>query len=60
MAINLTGSNVLILGAGVTGIAVAKSLSVKGAAVEFADDQVSEIENFPVFTTETAGTSTKA
>lgn len=46
MAINLTGSNVLILGAGVTGIAVAKSLSVKGAAIDFADDQVSEIEGF--------------
>ena len=52
MAINLTGSNVLILGAGVTGIAVAKSLSVKGATVEFADDQVSEIESFPVFSTQ--------
>jgi len=46
MAINLTGSNVLILGAGVTGIAVAKSLSIKGAAIDFADDQVSEIEGF--------------
>jgi len=46
MATNLTGSRVLILGAGVTGIAVAKSLSVKGASVEFADDQVSEIEGF--------------
>ncbi len=51
MAINLTGSNVLILGAGVTGIAVARSLSVKGAAVEFADDQVSEIESFKVLNT---------
>ncbi|MEY4497940.1 MAG: hypothetical protein RJA40_45 [Actinomycetota bacterium] len=51
MAINLTGSNVLILGAGVTGIAVARSLSVKGAAVEFADDQVSENESFKVLKT---------
>jgi UDP-N-acetylmuramoylalanine--D-glutamate ligase len=49
MATNLTGSRVLILGAGVTGIAVAKSLSVKGASVEFADDQVSEIAGFEVF-----------
>jgi UDP-N-acetylmuramoylalanine--D-glutamate ligase len=48
MATNLTGSRVLILGAGVTGVAVAKSLSVKGAAIDFADDQVSEIEGFKV------------
>lgn len=48
MAINLTGSNVLILGAGVTGIAVAKSLSVKGASVEFADDQASEVAGYTV------------
>jgi UDP-N-acetylmuramoylalanine--D-glutamate ligase len=46
MAINLTGNRVLILGAGVTGIAVAKSLSVKGALVEFADDQVTDVEGF--------------
>jgi len=46
MATNLTGSRVLILGAGVTGVAVAKSLSVKGATIDFADDQVSEIEGF--------------
>ncbi len=48
MAINLSGSNVLILGAGVTGIAVAKSLSVKGAKVEFADDQASEVSGYTV------------
>jgi len=48
MAINLTGSNVLILGAGVTGIAVAKSLSVKGASVEFADDQLDNVDGFRV------------
>jgi len=48
MAINLKGSNVLILGAGVTGIAVAKSLSVKGATVEFADDHVTEVMGFKV------------
>ena len=54
MATNLTGSRVLILGAGVTGIAVAKSLSVKGASVEFADDQVTEISGFQVFKPEQA------
>lgn len=48
MAINLTGSNVLILGAGVTGIAVAKSLSVKGATVDFADDQLDNVDGFKV------------
>ena len=49
MAINLTGSNVLILGAGVTGIAVAKSLSVKGATVEFADDQAVDVIGYTVY-----------
>eukprot|EP01035_Chromulina_nebulosa_P066658 gene66658-91288_t len=50
MAMNLTGNIVLILGAGVTGIAVAKSLSAKGATVLFADDKVNEIiEGFYVF-----------
>ena len=49
MAINLTGSNVLILGAGVTGIAVAKSLSVKGATVEFADDQAADVIGYTVY-----------
>ncbi len=49
MAINLTGSNVLILGAGVTGLAVAKSLSVKGATVEFADDQAVDVIGYTVY-----------
>ena len=48
MAINLTGSSALILGAGVTGVAVAKSLSVKGAVVEFADDHVSDVSGYTV------------
>jgi UDP-N-acetylmuramoylalanine--D-glutamate ligase len=48
MAINLTGESVLILGAGVTGLAVAKSLRAKGAAIDFADDHVSAVENFSV------------
>jgi len=57
MATNLTGSRVLVLGAGVTGIAVAKSLNVKGASVEFADDQVTEISGFKVFKPEQANVS---
>lgn len=51
MAINLKGSNVLILGVGVTGVAVARSLRVKGAMVEFADDHVTEFEVFKVLAT---------
>ena len=48
MALNLSGESVLILGAGVTGIAVARSLSAKGAAILFADDQVETVEGFKV------------
>ena len=48
MAINLSGESVLILGAGVTGIAVARSLSAKGASILFADDQVENVEGFKV------------
>jgi UDP-N-acetylmuramoylalanine--D-glutamate ligase len=52
MAINLSGKSVLILGAGVTGIAVAKSLSAKGASILFADDQVESVEGFNVSRTD--------
>jgi UDP-N-acetylmuramoylalanine--D-glutamate ligase len=52
MAINLSGESVLILGAGVTGIAVAKSLSAKGASILFADDQVELVEGFNVSRTD--------
>ena len=48
MALNLSGEKVLILGAGVTGIAVARSLSAKGASILFADDQVETVEGFKV------------
>jgi UDP-N-acetylmuramoylalanine--D-glutamate ligase len=48
MAINLSGESVLILGAGVTGIAVARSLSAKGASILFADDQVESVDGFKV------------
>ena len=48
MAMNLSGESVLILGAGVTGIAVARSLSAKGASILFADDQVETVEGFKV------------
>lgn len=52
MAINLSGESVLILGAGVTGAAVARSLSAKGASILFADDQVESIEGFRVSKTD--------
>jgi len=44
MAINLSGESILILGAGVTGLAVARSLRAKGAAIVFADDQITSLE----------------
>jgi UDP-N-acetylmuramoylalanine--D-glutamate ligase len=52
MALNLSGERVLILGAGVTGIAVAKSLSAKGASIRFADDQVESVDGFSVSKTD--------
>lgn len=52
MAINLSGESVLILGAGVTGTAVARSLSAKGASILFADDQVESIDGFHVSKTD--------
>jgi UDP-N-acetylmuramoylalanine--D-glutamate ligase len=48
MALNLSGESVLILGAGVTGIAVARSLSAKGASILFADDQIESVVGFSV------------
>ena len=52
MALNLSGEKVLILGAGVTGIAVARSLSAKGGSILFADDQVESVEGFSVSKTD--------
>lgn len=52
MAINLSGESVLILGAGVTGTAVARSLSAKGASILFADDQVESVDGFNVSKTD--------
>ena len=52
MALNLSGEKVLILGAGVTGIAVARSLSAKGGSITFADDQVESVDGFTVSKTD--------
>ena len=48
MANNFSGKKILILGAGVTGLAVAKTLAKRGAQISFADDQVTEVVGFEV------------
>jgi len=48
MAINFSGKKILILGAGVTGLAVANSLAKRGAEISLADDQVSQVSGFKV------------
>jgi len=48
MAINFSGKKVLILGAGVTGLAVANSIAKRGAEISLADDQVSQVAGFSV------------
>lgn len=48
MAINFSGKKVLILGAGITGLAVANSIAKRGAEISLADDQVSQVAGFSV------------
>ena len=48
MPINFSGQRILILGAGVTGLVVARSLSKRGALISIADDQISAVEGFDV------------
>lgn len=48
MAINFSNKEILILGAGITGLAVARSLARRGARVSMADDQVTEVAGFQV------------
>ena len=48
MPINFSGQRILILGAGVTGLIVARSLSKRGALISIADDQISAVEGFEV------------
>ena len=43
-----SGSRILVLGAGVTGLVVARSLSKRGALISIADDQISAVEGFDV------------
>jgi len=48
MTINVSGQRILVLGAGVTGLVVARSLSKRGALISIADDQVSAVDGFDV------------
>lgn len=48
MPINFSGQRILILGAGVTGLVVARSLSKRGALISIADDQISGVDGFDV------------
>jgi UDP-N-acetylmuramoylalanine--D-glutamate ligase len=48
MANRFSEKRVLILGAGVTGLAVARSLAKRGAQISLADDLVSDISDFKV------------
>ena len=48
MSINFSGQRILILGAGVTGLVVARSLSKRGALISIADDQISAVDGFDV------------
>ena len=55
MAITFSDKKVLILGAGVTGLAVARSLAKRGAQISLADDVVTEVTGFSVSPTEQFG-----
>ncbi len=48
MAATFTDKKILILGAGVTGLAVARSIARRGAQISLADDLVSEVAGFSV------------
>ena len=48
MSTIFSDKKILILGAGVTGLAVARSLSKRGAQVSLADDAVTEVDGFSV------------
>ena len=52
MAITFSDKKVLILGAGVTGVAVARALSKRGAKVSLADDAVTEVTGYSVLPTD--------
>ena len=48
--LNLSEKRIVVAGAGVTGLAVARALIERGAEVIFADEKVTEVEGFEVRT----------
>lgn len=50
---NFSGKKILILGAGVTGLACARSLQSRGAEIALADDNIESIQDFRVAKPET-------
>jgi UDP-N-acetylmuramoylalanine--D-glutamate ligase len=51
--VNYQGKQILVLGAGVTGLAAAHALRTRGANIAFADDQLTAVEDFPIAKPET-------
>ena len=47
------GKKILVLGAGVTGLAAARALRTRGADIAFADDLATAVEDFPIAKPET-------
>lgn len=47
------GKKILVLGAGVTGLAAARALRTRGAEIAFADDLATAVEDFPIAKPET-------
>ncbi len=47
---SLSEKRILVAGAGVTGIATAKVLADRGAAVTFVDEKIESVEGFEVLT----------
>ena len=48
MSFIFNGRNILVAGAGVTGIAVAKVLATKGAHIDFVDEKQQEVRDFKI------------
>lgn len=50
---NYQSKKILVLGGGVTGLAAAHALRIRGANIAFADDQITAVEDFPIAKPET-------
>jgi len=51
--VSYQGKKILVLGAGVTGLAAARALRTRGADIAFADDLATAVEDFPIAKPET-------